>query len=153
VTAELGPSARACSEAEVDHEAEQVLLRAVVQVALDATPLGVGRAHHPGAGGAQLLCLAVQLVERGLQRGVQLHVAQREPELAREVREQAVGGRVERRSGRRLGHDQSEQPAGIRDRRDVEPARPTLARDLGQPHARPPRPRDARTGDDGLLSR
>ena len=87
-----------------------MLLRAVVQVALDAPPLGVGRPRPPGPGGAQLLRLASQLVERGLQRGVQLHVAQREPELAGEVGEQAVGGRVEAARRATPGHDQPEQP-------------------------------------------
>ena len=43
-----------------------------------------------GARRAQLVGLAAHLVERLLERGVELHVVQREPDLARELGERLV---------------------------------------------------------------
>ena len=73
-----------------------MLLRAVVEVALDPTPLGVGGLDDAGPRCAELVGLAADLVERLLERGVELHVVQREPDLARELGERLVVVLVER---------------------------------------------------------
>ena len=65
-------------EAGAHRERDEVLLRAVVQVALDAAALEVGGLDDAGAGAAQLVGLAPDLVERVLERGVELEVVQRE---------------------------------------------------------------------------
>ena len=67
-----------------------MLLRAVVQVALDPAPFRVARCHDPRAGLAQLVGLLAQLVERGLQRGVELGVVQGEADLAGQLGEHPV---------------------------------------------------------------
>ena len=95
-------------EAHAHRERDEVLLRAVVQVALDAAALGVGRLDDAGARRAELVGLAAHLVERLLQRGVELHVVQREADLAGELGEREVVGFVERqralrRAARRSG--------------------------------------------------
>ena len=92
-------------EAHTDRERDEVLLRAVVQVAFDAAPLGVGRLHDAGAGRAQLVGLAAHCVERLLERGVELHVVEREPDLAGELGEREVVGVVERERALRAAHD------------------------------------------------
>ena len=55
-----------------------MLLGAVVQVALDLAPLGVGGGDDAGPGQPQLLGLALQLVEGLLQGRVELHVVEGE---------------------------------------------------------------------------
>ena len=67
-----------------------MLLGAVVQVALDAAALGVAAGHDARPRLAQLVGLLAHLVERGLQRGVELRVVQREPDLARQLGEHPV---------------------------------------------------------------
>ena len=59
------PTAR---ELQVDGERDQVLLHAVVEVALDAAAVGIGGQDEPLPGRAQLLDLEAQPVERFLQR-------------------------------------------------------------------------------------
>ena len=46
---------RACGHPQVDREGDEALLGAVVQVALQALPLGVAGLHQPDAGGRELL--------------------------------------------------------------------------------------------------
>ena len=102
-------------------ERDQVLLRAVVQVALDATSLRVARFDDASAGGAQLVGLALHLVERLLQRGVELHVVQREADLARQLGERLVVVLVERQRAVGAAHDDhAEQLPAVRDRRDAQ---------------------------------
>ena len=67
---------RVGGQAEVHRERHQVLLGAVVEVALDPPPLGVGGGHEPDARGAQLVVAVAEVLERGLQRGVELAVVQ-----------------------------------------------------------------------------
>jgi hypothetical protein len=55
-------------ELNVDREGDQVLLRTVVEVALDAPPVGVGGDCEPPARRAQLGDLALEPVERLPQR-------------------------------------------------------------------------------------
>ena len=63
-----------------------MLLRAVVQVALDAPARLVGRGDDAQPGGLELLVALLQRLEAGLQRGVEPDVVQREPDLARRAR-------------------------------------------------------------------
>ena len=79
---------RACqlaSEAQVRAQCHELLLRPVVQVALDTTPLGVRSRHHARPLRPQLLGLAPDLVERRLELRVETHVAEGEPDLAGEL--------------------------------------------------------------------
>ena len=96
-------------QAEVDGQGHQMLLGAVVQVALDPAALGVAAGHDAGPGLAQLVGLLAQLVEGRLQGGVELGVVERQADLAGQVGEDPVvvlGERVARppaarpRSGR-----------------------------------------------------
>ena len=73
----IGVGELAC-EARAHRQRDEVLLRAVVQVALDAAPLEVGGLDDARAGAAQLVGLAPHLVERVLERGVELEVVERE---------------------------------------------------------------------------
>ena len=110
-------------ETEVDGERDEVLLGAVVQVALDAAALGVAARHDACPRRAKLVGLAAQLVEGCLQRGVELGVVQREADLARELGEHAVVLFAERvRPLCALDDDEPEQLAGVADRRDAQRA-------------------------------
>ena len=93
-------------EADLHRERDEVLLRAVVQVALDPAPRLVGRGHDAQPRRLELLVALLQRLEAGLQRGVEPHVVQREPDLARELGQDALGlvgerDRVRRRARRR----------------------------------------------------
>ena len=91
----------------VHRQRDEVLLGPVVQVALDLAPGLVGRGDDAGARGLQLARLAPHLVERGLQRGVELHVVQGEPDLTGELGEHAVVLGVEVLGPRRRGAPRS----------------------------------------------
>ncbi len=69
-------------QAEVHGQRGEVLLRAVVDVALDPAALGVGGRHQPGPGRPQLVVGAPEVVQRRLQRGVQRPVVQHDAENA-----------------------------------------------------------------------
>ena len=99
-------------QAEVDGQGDQVLLGAVVEVALDPAPLGVAAGDDPGPRLAQVVGLLAQLVERGLERGVELGVVEGQADLAGQVGEHAVVvlGEGVRAAGA-LDHDQPEQLA------------------------------------------
>ena len=72
----------------------------------------VGGLDDAGSGRAQLVGLAADLVERLLERGVELHVVQRETDLAGELGEGLVVVLVEReRTVGPADHDQAEQLA------------------------------------------
>ena len=77
-------------EPQVHRERDQVLLRAVMEVALHPAPLGVRGGHDPRPGLAQLVGLLAQLVEGRLQRGVQPGVVQRQADLAGQLGEHPV---------------------------------------------------------------
>ena len=81
---------------EVHRQRHEVLLGAVVQVALDAAALGVGGGHDPRPRGLQLAGLAAHLVEALLQRGVEVHVVQGQADLAGQLGEGLVVGLGER---------------------------------------------------------
>ena len=77
----------------------------------------VGRGDDAGARGDELLVAHLQLVEAGLQGGVEAHVVQGEAELAGEVGEHAVLLLVERRAvARTLDDDEPQQVAEVGDR-------------------------------------
>ena len=57
---------RACHDLQVSGETDQVLLHALVESALDAAPLGVGRRRESCPRRSELLDLVVQPVEHGL---------------------------------------------------------------------------------------
>ena len=63
-------------EPELHRERNEMLLRAVVQVALDLAARLVGRRDDARAGRAQFLVRDAQVVERSLQRGVERGVVQ-----------------------------------------------------------------------------
>jgi len=77
--------------AQQEREADQPRLRAVVQVALEPSPLGVARLHEPRSGRAQLL-------DPGLQLGVE--VGDVAAQQATEERERHQARRDERRPPR-----------------------------------------------------
>ena len=87
---------RVTGEAQLDGQRHEVLLGTVVEVALELAPLGVAGGDDAGARLLQLVVAHLQLVEAGLQRGVELHVVQRERDLAGELGQDAVLGLRER---------------------------------------------------------
>ena len=138
-------------EPQVHRERDEVLLGAVVQVALDAAALGVAARDDPRARRTKLVGLAAQLVERGLQRRVELGVVEREPDLSRELGEHAVVLLAEGvRTLGALDDDEPEQLAAVADRRDAQLAAvAALARARGAtptPRRCPRRPRAVMTG-------
>ena len=83
-------------EAQVRAQRDQLLLSAVVEIALDPPPLGVRGRDDAGPRGPELLGLAPELVERGLQLRVEPDVAQGEADLPGELGENAVLARRRR---------------------------------------------------------
>ncbi len=79
-------------QAELDGERHEVLLGPVVEVAFELAPLAVAGGHDAGAGVLQLLVADAQFVETGLESGVELHVVQRQPDLAGDLGEDGVLG-------------------------------------------------------------
>jgi hypothetical protein len=85
-----------------------VLLRAVVQVAFNASPLGVGGRDQPPTRRLQLGRLPAQLLKRVLQRRVQVSLLQRHPKLARHLFERDVDFGCEAFAlAGTLGHDEA----------------------------------------------
>ena len=145
----IGVGELAC-EPGAHRERDEVLLRAVVEVALDAAALEVGGLDDAGAGAAQLVGLAPDLVERVLQRRVELEVVEREADLAGELGERLVVLLVERGVAERAAHhDHPEQLARVRDRRDPDrriELRVVLGEERREPDADPRRDRTRRPG-------
>ena len=83
---------RVVRQTEFDRQCDEVLLGAVVQVAFELAPLGVAGGHDAGTRVLQLLVADAQLVEAGLERGVELHVVQRQADLAGDLGEHGVLG-------------------------------------------------------------
>ena len=135
-------------------ERDEVLLGAVVQVALQPAPLRVAAGHDAGARLAQRLGLGAQLVERALQGRVQLRVVEREADLAGQVGEHAVVLVGEAVPGRRpLDHDQPEQLAGVAHRGDSQLRAVPAVQQGGQPYRRPGAAGHPGPGDNGQLAR
>ena len=134
------------------HERDQPLLRAVVQVALDAPALRVRRRDDARAGGPELLGLARDLVERLPQLRVQPDVAQRDAGLARDAGEGSLVALAERLAVRRaLDHHEPEERTRVGQRRDPEWPAGALLEQRRQPHGQPGRPGDPGPGDHRLL--
>ena len=141
-------------QADVDRERDEVLLGPVVQVALDLAPGLVGRGDDAGARGLELARLAPHLVERGLQRGVELHVVQGEPDLTGELGEHAVVLVVEALGPRcPPRHDQPEELARVGDGRHPQDGVVALRQQRGQRDLDPRGPGHAGARHDGLLGR
>ena len=101
-------------EPEVDAQRDEVLLRAVVEVALDPQPLGICRGDDPCARGTQLLGLPAELVERPLQRRVEANVAQGEAHLPGDLGEDSRFLVVELLRRRRAARPRSGRAARLR---------------------------------------
>ena len=67
-----------------------MLLRAVVQVSFELAPLGVAGGNDARPRLLQLLGCLLQLFEAGLQRRVEMHVVQCQPDLTGELRQHPV---------------------------------------------------------------
>ena len=107
-------------EAELHGERDEVLLRAVVQVAFDLTPRLVGGHDDAGTRCAQFFVRDAQVVERRLERGVERRVVQGERDLARQLGEHAFFFVAERLLLMRAhAHDNAEQLARVHKRRDA----------------------------------
>ena len=129
-----------------------MLLRAVVEVALDRAPLRVAGFDDASARGSQLVGLAPHLVERLLECRVELDVVQRETDLARELGEHLVVVVVERQGALAAPHDdEPEQFTRVRDGRDAENDVFFRGHEFRQPDAAPRGTRGAGTRDDGLF--
>ena len=77
-------------QAHLHGQRHEVLLGAVVQVAFELAPLGVAGGHDARPRLLQLSVAELQLVEAGLERGVELHVVQRQRDLAGELGQHPV---------------------------------------------------------------
>ena len=62
------------SEAKLDGQPDEVLLRSVMQIAFDSPPLGVPSRDDPSARRLKLRRLLSQLLQRSLQLGVEPHI-------------------------------------------------------------------------------
>ena len=78
-----------CGQPELDRECHQVLLRAVMDVAFQAPPLGILRGDDALSGFAERAGLTRDLLEAGLQLRRQSNVAEHLASLGGEIREQA----------------------------------------------------------------
>ena len=108
-------------QAQVHGQGHEVLLGAVVEVALDLAALGVAGGHDAGARGAEVLVGLLEVLEALLQGRVELHVVQGQADLAGQLGEHAVvllGELVA--VGRPLDHEQAEQLARVRGGGDPE---------------------------------
>ena len=140
-------------QAQVHGQRHQVLLGAVVQVALDPAALGVAGRDDAGPRFAQLVGLLAQLIQGGLQGGVELHVVEGEADLAGQLGQHAVvllGEGV--RLGRAFHHDQAEQLAAVADRRHAQLGPLPAVEQRGQPDRGPGVAGDARPGHHRALA-
>ena len=139
-------------EAELHGEGHEVLLGAVVQVPLELAALGVGGGHDAGPRLLQLVVAQPQLVEAGLERRVELHVVQRQADLAGQLGEHAVLGFGERLAvGAAAGDDEAEQLAAVGDGRHPDGRHALGPDDARQPDAEPRAAADAGAGHDRSL--
>ena len=139
-------------EPEVHRERDEVLLGAVVEVALDLAALGVAGGDDAGPRGAEVFVGAASGSRgspagpsRAARCGARAH-------LAGELGEDAVVllGEVVAVGGP-LDHEEAEQLAGVRRRRDPQLRRRAVLEEGRQPHLEPRVAGDAGAGDDGLL--
>src|SRR2546423_14490024 len=96
-----------------------MLLGAIVQVAFDASSLGVGGRDQASPRRLQLGRLPAQLPERFLERRVEVRFLQRHAELPRHLFEGDIYlGREAFALASPLGHDKAEQLTAVADRRN-----------------------------------
>ena len=100
---------------EVCFQCDEVLLGAVVQVALDPSSFGVGRGDHARSREAELVRPSAKFLERCLQVRVEPGVAKRKRDLTCQFGEDGVGLFVERLGVCRAVHDdQAEELPRVR---------------------------------------
>ena len=104
-------------EPDTDRERHEVLLRAIVQVALDPLALAVRSGDQSAAGGLQVHVRLSQVGERGLQRLVQAPVAQHDRQPAGDLGQRPVVRSAERQRVRRaLDEDQRQDAVALQGR-------------------------------------
>jgi len=130
-------------QADIDGQRHQVLLRAIVEVALDLTPGGVRGGHDTRPGLLELLSLEPKVLQRLLQGGVELHVVQGQADLAGQLGQHhvVVGGELVASGRRTATMSPSTRPEWVVGR---DPQQGALA--TGD-HARHPHAQPGRTGD------
>jgi hypothetical protein len=142
-------------ETEIHGEGDEMLLRTVVEIAFDPATFGVTAGHDARPRLAQGVRLLAQLVERRLQRRVQLRVVERQPDLPGEVGEHPIvvfgEGGVSRDA---LDDDESEQFPGVADGRhpqlSLSPVRSTGRATRRMPRRSPTPRHGSRPGAPGL---
>ena len=142
--------AQLLEETQLHGERNEPLLGAIVKIALDSTPLRVGRGDDPRARRAQLVRLATELVQRCLKRRVQADVSQRDSHLSGELGEDVIVVVAERLgTWGPLGDEQSQQLAPVGDRSHAHRAPLALREKFGKPDFDPGVSGHTRAGDDG----
>ena len=125
-------------EPELHREGNEVLLRAVVQIALDLTSRLVGRCDDTSSRRAQLVVGDAQVDERCLQRGVQRRVVQRQRDLSRQLGEHPLFFVVEGRLLSGAGaQDDAEELARVHERRHAQHTARVLLDERREPHLHP----------------
>ena len=133
-------------------EGNQMLLRTVVEIALDPPAFGVGRRHDAASRRLQSVCLPADFVERGLERRVQTDVVERQTHLTGQFGEDAVLLRRERLGIGRPVHDhQPQELSGMGDRDGADHRFLTTLQQVREPHLDPSGPGDSRSSHGGLL--
>ena len=105
-------------EPQFDGHRHEVLLGAVVEVAFDLAPAGVGRSDDAGSGFLELVGLPPHLLERRLERGVQLDVVEGHTDLAGQLGHYLLVVGVPLLALAGAGDDQPEQLTAVGDRRE-----------------------------------
>ena len=100
---------------ELDGEGYQVLLRAVMDVAFEAPPLGILRCDNALAGFAERARLTRDFLEAGLQLRRQANVAEHLPSLGGKIRQQALLHRGKRLTSPLLQRQNTKQLALVSD--------------------------------------
>ena len=139
-------------QADIDGQRHQVLLGAVVEVALDLATSGVRSGDDARPGLLELLGLEAEVLQRLLQGGVELHVVQGEADLAGQFGQHhvVVGGELVA-SRRAHSHDEPEHPARVSGRGDPQQGALPADDHARHPYAQPGRAGDAGPGHDGFL--
>ena len=131
-------------ETGLDRHRDELLLGAVVEVALDPATLGVGRSDDACSRLPQLLGPARQLLERRPQLRIELGVAEREADLPSELVQDILVLAAERlAAGRTLHDDQTEELTRLDDWSHTKLGLIASVEDLRQPDADPGGARDS----------
>ena len=136
----------------VHRQRDEPLLRPVVDVPFDAPSLRVCRGNDPSSRGAQLRRLPPKLVERRLKGGVEPEVPKRQADPAAQLGEDVLLILVEWLAvDGALRDDETEQLAGVQDRRDTQLCVLAPGGDAWQPDRRPCEAGDLGAGDHAQL--